>query len=274
MSPLFLVLFPDQPESLHEKVFVERDRVTAMRADQGADAARRHDGRGGSSEFRGEAVDQTVDRACRAVDHARFHAVHRIDGDRVARRLQVNVGEKCGLLGERVLRNDHAGQDRAADVAGFFVHHRDGGRRPHVHDDAGQGIFFFGGDCRGDEVGGNGAGIVDGDVKSCFDARAYHQRVVTRQNSHGAKQREGERGDDARNHCPLESRGGQVAERQYLFDLRGVAEIGLCAVGGDAEDRLCRSLTVYATKGRMRVSAVNGKDHDDFSVKISFLQYL
>ena len=258
----FLIFLPNEIQALEEQRFVRGDAVSAIGADARAHAARGDDARGFFAKRLGKSVQKTVDRTGSAVHDAGFHAVHGVCRDYVARRQNLNARQKRGFLCQGVQGNPHAGQDRAADVFSALVHDGQRGCRSHVHDHNGEGIFLLRSHRGGNEIRGDGSGVVDRNVKPRFDARADDQRLFFGDRAHSAHQNVGQGRNHTGNDRARKRRAVDLVQFQNLFDLDRVSHIGLHAVGGDAADRAETAHAVGTSEGDVRISAINGEDHD------------
>ena len=162
-------------QSFEEKVFIQDDIVPAAGADGAGKTAGCYDTPlliTCCFESICEAVQDPVDCSGGSEYDTCLHALHGICSNDLVGRHDLDLGKKGSSSGQGVHGEPDTGKDRSADVAPVAVHNGYGCRGTHVNDDAGQRIVFLGGDCGGDQVCRDRAGIIDHDRKTGLDSGA------------------------------------------------------------------------------------------------------
>src|SRR4051812_23826216 len=113
-EPSGLVAFEDDAQTVQrEPRLVVLDRAGERHDQLGETTGRDH---GARTELGDEAVDDRVDLTAEPVDHAGLDRLDRRLADHVARRHQLDATQRRGAAEERVHRDLHTGEDRAAEV--------------------------------------------------------------------------------------------------------------------------------------------------------------
>ena len=201
-----------------------------MRDDDAAEAAGRDDG-GRLAELILHALDHTVEHGGRTVDAAGAHGLDGVGTDALFRCVERDVRQLRRAACERLERDAHTGDDRAAEDTRLTVDDRHGGGRAHVDDNERRRVHRKRRGRTDHKVAAHGGGVVERDVQPRFHAGADDERADARDHAHGGDERAVDRRHDGRQDRPVDILRRDAGKLDHLPQRDRILVRGLITVG-------------------------------------------